>query len=86
MTKSQEHVPNACKHYEIIPFDSVRMYAYEIPRTEPPLCDRNLINEEKWYRATDDMVTNETRANICGTTFPMWLSGILFFSAFIHTY
>lgn len=52
------------------------MYAYERQRGEPPLCDRNLINETKWYKATDDMVTNATRADICGTTYPLWLSGI----------
>lgn len=83
---SQEQVPDACKESEIIPFDSIRMYAYETPRGETPLCDRNLINETKWYRATDDMVTNATRADICGTSFPMWLSGIYLMHTLMNKY
>lgn len=78
VSESQEQIPDVCQNSEIIPFDSIRMYAYERPRREPPLCDRNLINETKWYRATDDMVTNATKADICGTSFPLWLSGIIF--------
>lgn len=77
MSESKEQLPDACKDSELIPFESIRLYAYERLHGEPPICDRNLIQEAKWYRATDDMVTNATRANICGTTYPLWLSGTI---------
>lgn len=82
LSESQEQVPDACKNSEIIPHESMRMYAYGRQHDELPLCDRNLIQEAKWYRATDDMVTNATRPNICGTTYPLWLSGISFYTNF----
>lgn len=67
---------DVCAEAEIIPFDAIRIYAYERPPWETPICDRNVINETKWYRATEDMVTNATKPDICGTTYPLWLSGI----------
>lgn len=66
---------DVCAQAEIIPFDAIRMYAYERSSWETPLCDRNIISETKWYRATDDMVTNATKPDICGTTYPLWLLG-----------
>lgn len=66
---------DVCAEAEIIPFDAIRIYAYERPSWETPICDRNVINETKWYRATEDMVTNATKSDICGTIYPLWLSG-----------
>ena len=60
---------------EIIPLNAIRIYAYETPPGEKPLCDRNIINETKWYKAANDMVTNATKPDICGTTYPIWLQG-----------
>lgn len=46
-----------------------------------PICDRTIINETKWYKATDDMVTNETQIGLsCGTTYALWMQGNLFIS------
>ena len=74
---SKAHFTSICAEATFIPFDSIRIYAYELPQGETPICDRNIIDETKWYRATEDMVTNATTAGICGTTFPMWLQGEL---------
>lgn len=71
------HFTSICAEATFIPFDSIRIYAYELPQGETPICDRNIIDETKWYRATEDMVTNATTSGICGTTFPMWLQGEL---------
>ena len=62
-----------CANAEVIPFESIRSYAYKLSDAEIPLCDKNIINETKWYKATEDMVTNATRKNSCSTIFPMWL-------------
>nr|XP_022322702.1 uncharacterized protein LOC111124130 [Crassostrea virginica] len=43
-----------------------------------PICDRTIINETKWYKATDDMVTNETQIGLsCGTTYALWMQGTI---------
>lgn len=77
VSETVDTLPDECKNADVIPFDAIRMYAYERHTDENPLCDRNVINETKWYKATDDMVTNATKPEICGTTYALWLSGKL---------
>ncbi|XP_033762945.1 oncoprotein-induced transcript 3 protein-like [Pecten maximus] len=49
------------------------------------VCDRYAINETVWYKVENkhgdnlykDMVTSAPELNHCGTSFPIWLNGIL---------
>ena len=73
LSESTRNYSDICANAEVIPFESIRSFAHELTQEDIPLCDRNLINETKWYKATEDIVTNATRENICSTTVPLWL-------------
>lgn len=64
-----------CVKVEIILFDVICIYVYERFFWEMLICDRNVINEIKWYRVIEDMVINVIKFDICGIIYFLWLLG-----------
>ncbi|XP_078322917.1 uncharacterized protein LOC144622187 [Crassostrea virginica] len=82
LSESTGQYSDICANAEVIPFEPIRTFVYELSQEDIPLCDKNIINETKWYKATEDMVTNATRENICSTTVPLWLQSNISVSTF----